>query len=70
MHSYNTAQPRISIVSPGNQDGVQREMEVGQAAAWSEALFFARVCDYRINIARWNGQCFKDHQYLTRADLI
>ena len=66
---YNTNQPRISIVSPGDEDGVQREMEVGQAAAWNEAVLFAKVCNYRINVAQWNGTVFKDHQYLTCMDL-
>lgn len=66
---YNTAQPRISVVSPGNEHGEQREFEVGQAAAWNEAMFFMKCCDYRINIAQWNGQCFENHQYFTRADL-
>ena len=66
---YNTAQPRISVISPGNEDGCQREFEVGQAAAWNEAMFFARCCDYRISIAQWDGQCYKEKQYLTRADL-
>ena len=66
---YNPAQPRISIISPGNEDGVQRELEIGQASTWNEAMFFAQVCDYRVNIAQWNGSVYKDTQYLTRADL-
>lgn len=65
MH-YNTTQPRISIVSPGNQHGEQRELEIGQAASWHEARFFMTVCDYRINVAQWNGHCFVDKQYLQR----
>lgn len=66
---YNTAQPRISIVSPGNEHGEQREMEIGQASTWNEAVFFAQVCNYRVNIAQWNGSVYKDTRYLTQADL-
>jgi hypothetical protein len=65
---YDTTQPRISVISPGDEDGVQREMEIGQASTWGEAEFFAKVCGYRISIAEWNGQCYKETQYLLPAD--
>lgn len=68
MH-YDINQPRISIVSPGNEHGEQREQEIGQASSWNEAVFFMQVCDYRINVSHWNGRSYADNQYFTRADL-
>lgn len=67
---YDTAQPRISIISPGDSDGVQREMEIGQASSWGEAEFFCRVLGYRISISRWDGQCFREDQYLLPQDYL
>lgn len=65
---YDTTQARISIVSPGNEHGEQRTLEIGQDNTWGEAEFFARVCGYRISIARWNGTCYKEDQYLLPED--
>lgn len=56
---YDITGPRISIVSPRHKLGVERERELGQRRAWGEAEFFARCLGYRINIAEWDGQCFR-----------
>ena len=64
---YDTTQPRISIVSPGNEYGEQREMEIGQGSSWKEALFFMTVCNYRISVARWNGSTFAQAEYYVAA---
>ena len=65
---YDTKQARISIISPGNEDGEQREIEIGQDEAWGEAEFFAKACGYRVSIARWNGVCYKEEQYILPED--
>jgi len=65
---YDTTRPRISVISPGDEDGVQREMEIGQGNTWGEAEFFCKVLGYRISVARWNGTCYKEDQYLLPAD--
>lgn len=64
---YNKSQPRISIVSPGNEHGEQREMEIGQASSWNEARFFMTVCKYNISLGRWNGSSFAQAEYYVAA---
>lgn len=67
MNMYKLDEPRISVVSPGDEDGIQREIEVGQSNAWGEALFFFRVCGYRIGLSQWDGSKFGETSYIVPA---
>lgn len=69
MSTYNTNNPRITIMSPPDGDGNQREMEIGQTEAWNEAMFFARVCNYVVTIHHFQGEGFFDRQTFTKDDM-
>ena len=69
---YDTTQPRISIRPPFNGvdlfDEFTRERELGQGNTWGEATFWMKL-GYTVSVARWNGQCYRQEQTFTAADL-
>jgi hypothetical protein len=59
--TYDVTQPRISIRDPVSYDAAypDRSMEIGQAAAMGEAMFFLSI-GYTISVAEWDGKCYRN----------
>jgi hypothetical protein len=70
MHTvtYKLNEPRlsVSIWDEGNME--RRVREIGQVAAWSEAMMFLAL-GYTVHVARWNGKCFESTENYRPGDL-
>lgn len=69
MTHYNTTQPRVCIISPADPETYeQHTRELGQGNTWGEATFWMCL-GYAVEVSHWDGQCFRDTQHFTAADL-
>ena len=67
---YDTTQPRITIRPPFSYDAPypEREMEIGQASAMGEAMFFLSI-GYSVGVYEWDGKKYVNQCNYTPADL-
>lgn len=59
--NYRTDQPRISVASPATAYRCSLEMEIGQANAIGEAMFWHSI-GYTVHVAWWDGKYFSNRQ--------